>query len=85
MPFKTKRRKESAAERRFSWTQNQVVSYESVGQTAPIASHDSASKSKIGETKKITEMLNTSKDLIKIILAASTIVAAQVVLNKLIK
>ena len=86
MPFKTRRRKESAVERRFAWNRNQEVKYLTPeGQARAASSFDGADKTKMGEAKKITEGVNTRADLVKIILAACAIVSAQVILSFLHK
>lgn len=85
MPFKTRRRKESAVERRFTWTQNQSVGYQTTAGLANSTSDDNAKATNVNGAKKITETVNTRADLIKIVLAASVIVTVQVILRLLYK
>lgn len=74
VPFKTRRRKQTASERRFTFIENKVV-YDAPTPTA------SQSKASTVSLKRIDETVNTRADLFKIVIAASVIIVVQVALS----
>ncbi|OGD86925.1 hypothetical protein A2870_00370 [Candidatus Curtissbacteria bacterium RIFCSPHIGHO2_01_FULL_41_11] len=85
MPFKTRKRKESAKERRYAFIENkQSFSLNKVvyqGADKARSSYRDHVLVTPDEGKKIEEVVNTGSDLLKIVAAASVIVAVQVVLS----
>lgn len=74
MPFKTRRRKQTASERRFTFVESKVV----YGGPTPVANQ---SKAVAVSGKRIDETVNTRADLFKIVIAASVIIVVQVILS----
>ena len=80
MPFKTKRRKQSASERRFAFVESQLI-YPGVGKLELVKADQA--KPRVGKASdgiRIVETVNTSYDLLKILLAAGIIISVQLLL-----
>ncbi|MDP2632743.1 MAG: hypothetical protein Q8P25_03395 [Candidatus Curtissbacteria bacterium] len=74
VPFKTRRRKQTASERRFTFVESKVV----YDEPTPAVSQ---SKVVTVSSKRIDETVNTRGDLFRIVIAASVIIVVQVVLS----
>ena len=85
MPFKTRKQKETATQRRFTLGNNVLVSYRGGGEKkeidAKIESLSSSGKSKDQVENKIVETVYIHGDLLKILFAASILVVAQITLG----
>ena len=74
MPFKTRKRKQTASERRFTFVESKV---EYVGPAADVRHAKVATVA----GKRIDETVNTRADLLKIVGAAALIIIVQLVLS----
>ena len=82
MPFKTRKEKESATERRFAWTNEQTVSYQNVGEKNQVRTSSEVNiRNEPKVRKRIAETVYVRSDLIKIIIIASAIISLQAILS----
>lgn len=79
MPFKTKQQKISAAQRRFIYEQKTISLPDLTGAKIDV-SHDKATKDK----NKSFDLAYVKFDLVKIFIAASVLIGAQIVLSVII-
>lgn len=81
MPFKTRRQKLSAAQRRYTIAENILVNYKSGPRDTDFQKGDANQKQPQTKTKLIEENYNYVKlDLFKTLIFAGTIIAVQLIL-----
>ncbi len=78
MPFKTRKRKEAAVERRFTLVESQKVSYQKMGSFDQVNAYNKKQKE---DTKRIGEKAYVAGDLVKIAVVALIIIGSQVLLS----
>ncbi|MBI3283154.1 hypothetical protein HYZ70_03720 [Candidatus Curtissbacteria bacterium] len=83
MPFKTRRQKLAAAARRFTFSQSGLVSYEvsSGKKEEPKTAHEEQPGSFRSPAREIENLSYVRTDFLRILLLATLIIAAQILLS----